>query len=235
MRDVTLPKDADIPDWRFGFAGTIAGETGRAPDSVHMLATPGMSRQLLATGARLHRQDLRIVAPVEEDALSREMGRIVARDATPESVLDHGFDPALGAREAMRGRGREIEPAAPREVSGAVARLREIARLGHHEPQVEPLRGLEGEVIAEVIGAAVLRHGAAPEGQDRLALESHVAALAEPLAWRRMLVQSPPGTVREADALAKDLAGTVPGDPSGRAPTAARILARGALTARAMV
>ncbi len=234
MRDVTLPKDADIPDWRFGFAGTIAGETGRAPDSVHMLATPGMSRQLLATGARLHRKDLRIVAPVEEGALRREMARIVARDATPESVLDHGFDPALGAREAMRGRSVEIEPAAPREVSGAVARLREIARLGHHEPQVEPLRGLEGEVVAEVIGAAVLRHGAAPGGRDRLALESHVAALAEPLAWRRMLAQSPPGTVREADALAKDLAGTVPGDPSGRAPTAARILARGALTARAM-
>ena len=234
MRDVTLPKDADVPEWRFGFAGTIAGETGRAADSVHMLASPGMSRQLLATGARLHRQDLRIVAPVEEEDLRRAMGRIVARDATPESVLDHGFDPALGARTAMRGRSVEIAPPAPRAVSGALARLREIARLGDPEPSGQPLRGLEGEVMAEVIGAAILRRGAAPEGRDRLALESHVEALADPARWRRMLRQSPSGTVREADALAKAVAGTVPGDDSGRAPTVARILARGALTAQAM-
>ena len=49
-----------------------------------------------------------------------------------------------------------------------------------------------------------------------------------------MLRQSPSGTVREADALARDVAGIVPGDDSGRPPTTARILARGALTARAM-
>ncbi|MXY16698.1 MAG: AAA family ATPase, partial [Acidobacteria bacterium] len=49
MRDVALPESAAIPGWRFGFAGTIAAETGRAVDSVHMLASPGMSRQLLAT------------------------------------------------------------------------------------------------------------------------------------------------------------------------------------------
>ena len=193
-----------------------------------------MSRQLLATGARLHRESLRIVAPVEEDALQGAMTRIVARDATPESVLDHGFDPALGAREAMRGRGREIERPAPKEVSGALAQLREIARLGDPDPRDAPLGGLEGEVMAEVIGAAVLRHGEAPDGRDRLALESHVEALADPASWRRILKQSPSGTVREADALAVQVAGTVPGDDSGRAPTPARILARGALTARAM-
>ena len=235
MRDAALPGGTEIPEWRFGFAGTIAGETGRVADSVHMLAAPGMSRQLLTTGARLHRKELRIVAPIAEDTLSRAMGRIVERDATPESVLDHGFDPALGAREAMRGRSIEIEapPAPSGGVSGALARLREIARLGDPVPQEEPLRGLEGEVMAEVIGAAVLRHGTAPEGRDRLALESHVTALADPREWRNMLKQAPSGTVREADALAVGIAGTVPGDPSGRAPTAARVLARGALTARA--
>ncbi|MDE0696293.1 MAG: AAA family ATPase [Boseongicola sp.] len=234
MRDVTLPKGADVPDWRLGFAGTIAGETGRPADSVHMLASPGMSRQLLATGARLHRQDLRIVIPAAEDDLRRTMSRIVARDATPESVLDHGFDPALGAREAMRGRAREIVPKPPRGISAAVARLREIARLGDAGLSDEPLRGLEGEVMAEIVGASILRHGEPPTGRDRLALEAHVAALADPREWRGMLRQSPSGTVREADALAADLAGTVPGDGSGRAPTAARILARGALTARAL-
>ena len=233
-RDVALPKGEAIPEWRFGFAGTIAGETGRAADSVHMLASPGMSRQLFATGARLHRESLRIVAPSAEGGLRRATGRIIARDATPESVLDHGFDPALGAREAMRGRSVEIEPPAPREVSGALARLREIARLGDPNPSDAPLRGLEGEVVAEVVGAAILRHGAAPEGHDRLALESHVEALADPAKWRKVLRQSPSGTVGEADALAVDVAGTVPGDDSGRAPTTARILARGALTARAM-
>ena len=236
MRDAALPGGTEIPDWRFGFAGTIAGETGRVTDSVHMLAAPGMSRQLLSTGARLHREDLRIVAPVAEDGLQRAMGRIVERDATPESVLDHGFDPALGAREAMHGRAVEIEapPAPSGGITGALARLREIARLGDPVPQAEPLRGLEGEVMAEVIGASVLRSGSAPEGRDRLALESHVTALADPRDWRRMLTHVPSGTVREADALAVEIAGTVPGDPSDRAPTAARVLARGALTARAL-
>jgi len=238
MRDVTLPEGTQIPEWRFGFAGTIAGEAGRGADSVHMLVTPGMNRQLLATGARLHRERLRMVATVGDDGLRRALHRIVARDATPESVLDHGFDPALGAREAMRGQSVEIAPESapirPGGVSAAVARLREIARLGDTAPAEAAPRGLEGEVMAEVIGASILRHGAAPEGRDRLALESHVAALADPRGWRRMLGQSPAGTVREADALALELAGTVPGDPSGRAPTAARILARGALTARAM-
>ena len=237
MRDAALPGGTEIPDWRFGFAGTIARQTGRVTDSVHMLAAPGMSRQLLATGARLHREDLRIVAPVAEDGLQRAMGRIVDRDATPESVLDHGFDPALGAREAMHGRAVEIEapPAPSGGITGALARLREIARLGDPVPQAEPLRGLEGEVMAEVIGASVLRSGSAPEGRDRLALESHVTALADPRDWRRMLTHVPSGTVREADALAVEIAGTVPGDPSDRrAPTAARVLARGALTARAL-
>ena len=234
MRDVRVPKGTEIPEWRFGFAGTIAGEAGRAADSVHVLATPGMSRQLLAAGARLHRESLRIVAPVEKAALQRAMARIVARDATPESVLDHGFDPALAAREAMRGRGVETGPRTPGQVSGALARLREVARLGDPDPSDAPLRGLEGEVMAEIIGAAILRHGAAPEGRDRLGLESHVDALSDPASWRRILKQSPSGTVREADALAVQVAGTVPGDDSGRAPTPARILARGALTARAM-
>ena len=234
VREAALPKGTEIPEWRFGFAGTIAGETGRVTESVHMLASPGMSRQLLSTGARLHGESLRIVAPVAENDLERAMGRIAARDATPESVLDHGFDVALGAREAMRGHSVEIEPPAPREVSGALARLREIARLGDPDPAEAPLRGLEGEVMAEVIGAAVLRHGAAPEGRDRLALESHVETLADPRGWRDILRQSPPGTVRDADEMAVRFAGTVPGDGSGRAPTTARILARGALTARAL-
>ncbi|MXW34993.1 MAG: AAA family ATPase, partial [Chloroflexi bacterium] len=233
-RDVTLQDDAELPDWRFGFAGTIAGETGRTADSVHLLASPGMSRQLFATGARQHRRDLRIVAPVAKEGLERAMNRIVTRDATPESVLDHGFDPALGAREAMRGRGREIEPEPPGQVSAAVARLREIARLDDRGPSDAPLRGLEGEVMAEVMGAAVLRHGTAPEGRDRLAIETHVEALADPGRWTNMLRQAPPGTVREADALARDVAGAVPGDDSDRAPTTARVLARGALTARSM-
>ena len=236
VRDVTLPKDAEIPQWRYAFAGTIAGETGRVTDSVHMLASPGMSRQLLATGARLHAKDLWIVAPVDGSGLERAMGRIVARDATPESVLDHGFDTSLAAREAMRGRSVEIEPEETRAggVSTALRRLREIARLGDPDPSEAPLRGLEGEVMAEVIGASVLRHGEAPEGRDRLALESHVEALADPRAWRSILRQAPAGTVREADALAVRTAGTVPGDETGRAPTTARILARGALTARAL-
>jgi len=159
-----------------------------------MLVTPGMNRQLLATGARLHRERLRMVATVGDDGLRRALHRIVARDATPESVLDHGFDPALGAREAMRGQSVEIAPESapirPGGVSAAVARLREIARLGDTAPAEAAPRGLEGEVMAEVIGASILRHGAAPEGPPNASPETRSSTAPSTAHLRMMLLKA---------------------------------------------
>ena len=92
-------------------------------------------------------------------------------------------------------------------------------------------RGLEGAVLAEVIGAAILHDGAAPEGEDRLAVERVVRDMSDPRAWRRVLRRVPSTLPGAADDLAAAVAGR---DGAGRLLTPARILARGALTAQAM-
>ena len=92
-------------------------------------------------------------------------------------------------------------------------------------------RGLEGAVLAEVIGAAILHEGAAPEGEERLAVERVVRDMSDPRAWRRVLRRVPSTLPGAADDLAAAVAGR---DGAARLLTPARILARGALTAQAM-
>ena len=92
-------------------------------------------------------------------------------------------------------------------------------------------RGLEGAVLAEVIGAAILHDGAAPEGEDRLAVERVVRDMSDARAWRRVLRRVPSTLPGAADDLAAAVAGR---DGAARLLTPARILARGALTAQAM-
>ena len=115
----------------------------------------------------------------------------------------------------------------------AVARLRDLAGLAGDPgaaARVLP-RGLEGAVLAEVIGAAILHDGAAPEGEDRLAVERVVRDMSDARAWRRVLKRVPSTLPGAADDLAAAVAGR---DGAGRLLTPARILARGALTAQAM-
>ena len=115
----------------------------------------------------------------------------------------------------------------------AVARLRDLAGLAGDPgaaARVLP-RGLEGAVLAEVIGAAILHDGAAPEGEDRLAVERVVRDMSDARAWRRVLRRVPSTLPGAADDLAAAVAGR---DGAGRLLTPARILARGALTAQAM-
>ena len=115
----------------------------------------------------------------------------------------------------------------------AVARLRDLAGLAGDPgaaARVLP-RGLEGAVLAEVIGAAILHDGAAPEGEDRLAVERVVRDMSDPRAWRRVLRRVPSTLPGAADDLAAAVAGR---DGAARLLTPARILARGALTAQAM-
>ena len=236
VRDVLYAPNSELPDWRFAFAGTIHGEMGRARDSVHLLAAPGLNRQVLAAGLNLHLLDLTVTVPCAAARLGEVMGRILRRTASAPSVIDYGFDASLGAREALRGEVYQEAPGAPGGGAGmarAVARLRDLAGLaGDPRPAAAVLpRGLEGEVLAEVIGAAILHDGAAPEGEDRLAVERVVRDISDPRAWRRVLKRVPSTLPGAADDLAATVAGR---DGAGRLLTPARILARGALTAQAM-
>ena len=234
VRDVLYAPNSELPDWRFAFAGTIHGEMGRARDSVHLLAAPGLNRQVLAAGLNLHLLDLTVTVPCAAARVGEVMGRILRRTASAPSVIDYGFDASLGAREALRG--QVYQEAAGTGAGGmarAVARLRDMAGLtsdAEAAARVLP-RGLEGAVLAEVIGAAILHDGAAPEGEDRLAVERVVRDMSDARAWRRVLRTVPSTLPGAADDLAAAVAGR---DGAARLLTPARILARGALTAQAM-
>ena len=225
VRDVLYAPNSELPDWRFAFAGTIHGEMGRARDSVHLLAAPGLN---------LHLLDLTVTVPCAAARLGEVMGRILRRTASAPRVIDYGFDASLGAREALRGQVYQEAVGGGRTgTARAVARLRDLAGLAGDPgaaARVLP-RGLEGAVLAEVIGAAILHDGAAPEGEDRLAVERVVRDMSDARAWRRVLKRVPSTLPGAADDLAAAVAGR---DGAGRLLTPARILARGALTAQAM-
>ena len=234
VRDVLYAPNSELPDWRFAFAGTIHGEMGRARDSVHLLAAPGLNRQVLAAGLNLHLLDLTVTVPCAAARVGEVMGRILRRTASAPSVIDYGFDTSLGAREALRGQVYQEAAGGGRTgMARAVARLRDLAGLAGDPgaaARVLP-RGLEGAVLAEVIGAAILHDGAAPEGEDRLAVERVVRDMSDARAWRRVLRRVPSTLPGAADDLAAAVAGR---DGAGRLLAPARILARGALTAQAM-
>ena len=232
VRDVLYAPNSELPDWRFAFAGTIHGEMGRARDSVHLLAAPGLNRQVLAAGLNLHLLDLTVTVPCAAARVGEVMGRILRRTASAPSVIDYGFDASLGAREALRGQVYQ-EAAGGTGMARAVARLRDLAGLAGDPPPAARVlpRGLEGAVLAEVIGAAILHDGAAPEGEDRLAVERVVRDMSDARAWRRVLRRVPSTLPGAADDLAAAVAGR---DGAARLLTPARILARGALTAQAM-
>ena len=234
VRDVLYAPNSELPDWRFAFAGTIHGEMGRAHDSVHLLAAPGLNRQVLAAGLNLHLLDLTVTVPCAAARLGEVMGRILRRTASAPSVIDYGFDASLGAREALRGQVYQEAAGGGRTgMARAVARLCDLAGLAGDPgaaARVLP-RGLEGAVLAEVIGAAILHDGAAPEGEDRLAVERVVRDMSDARAWRRVLGRVPSTLPGAADDLAAAVAGR---DGAARLLTPARILARGALTAQAM-
>ena len=225
VRDVLYAPNSELPDWRFAFAGTIHGEMGRARDSVHLLAAPGLN---------LHLLDLTVTVPCAAARVGEVMGRILRRTASAPSVIDYGFDASLGAREALRGQVYQEAAGTGRTgMARAVARLRDLAGLAGDPgaaARVLP-RGLEGAVLAEVIGAAILHDGAAPEGEDRLAVERIVRDMSDARAWRRVLRTVPSTLPGAADDLAAAVAGR---DGAARLLTPARILARGALTAQAM-
>ena len=130
VRDVLYAPNAELPDWRFAFAGTIHGEMGRAHNSVHILAGPGLNRQVLAAGLNLHLLDLTVTVPCAAARVGEVMGRILRRRCSAPSVIDYGFDASLGAREALRGQVyQEAAGGGHTGMARAVARLRDLAGL----------------------------------------------------------------------------------------------------------
>ena len=231
-REIVLPRGAEgeVPKWGFAFAGTIHGEGARVRESVHLLVASGMTRQVLAAGVAAHARDLKMVMPSAEARMKDLLTRIVRREGRAETVLDYGFDPAQGARAAVLGRSVEIAPEAG-GVSGAVERLAALAGLSR-DPGRDPLPGgVESEVLAEVIGAAILRDGAAPGGKDRLAVERYVGSLGDRKAWRALLRHLPASLPGAADQMARREVGV---DNRGRPLAVARYLARGGLAARTL-
>ena len=259
MRGVVFTAEAEMPEWHYAFANTIHGAMGRTHDSVHLLASRGMNRQVLASALNLHKEDLTkaseappyhegrqsrpeaseappylarqedltVTVPCAEKRLSKVMETILRRDASARSVVDYGFDPSLGAREALRG---HVHEEAADTTVRAVERLRVIAGLEARSERSAMPGGLGSEVLAEVIGALILHEGRAPRGEERLAVERVVTDMSDHRAWGRIRGQVPTGLPAEADTLAREHAGE---DGEGRLLTTARILARGALVARA--
>ena len=216
-----------VPDWRYGFANTVHGSLGRGHRSVHVLANPGMNRQVLGGAVSVYEEKLSIVVPSREGKAGEMLEGVLARDGAALSVFDYGFEPGLAARHAVLGQSKESEPVP----NAAFETLRRVAGIAEDQNRRALPRGLEGEVLAEVVGASVLRRGEAPQGQSRLAVEGYVRALSAPSEWRRLLRQVPQDLPRKADDLARESAGV---DGEGRLLTPARIMARGALVAEAM-
>ncbi len=138
-REVVWRPGDRVPEWRFSFAGTIHGELGRRPESVHLLASPGMNRQLLVSAMNLHGTDLNVVVPAAEGRKLEVLSRILRRDASARSALDYGFAPALAGREALRGYVTAVDHPAAGRVAAAVERLRSMAGLSSVEiPDAAP-------------------------------------------------------------------------------------------------
>ena len=113
VREVAFAADRRLPEWHFAFADTIHSSMGQAHGSVHLLASTGMNRQVLVAGLNLHLDHLSVTVPVDEERVESTLTSVLRRDASAVSVLDYGFDPSLGAREAQRVplREPELQPA----------------------------------------------------------------------------------------------------------------------------
>ena len=87
----------------FAFADTIHAARGRGTASVHMLASPGMNRRLLQTGAAMSESALNIVVPVPKDRVLPAVTAITRKDDSVQAALDYGVDATHQTRVAIRG------------------------------------------------------------------------------------------------------------------------------------
>ncbi len=225
-------EDADF-EYRMGFASTVHGEKGRGRASVHMLATPGMSKNIFYTGAALHKHSLNVVLPASNDTLKQAVQAIMQTPDTVSSVLDYGFDALAHAREAVKLDGSKelLEP--NKLVDGFDRVIDWVAdRLdgGADQPDL-PSRAvrLRALVVAELISArgdmGDGRHGFT--AADRSKVERNVDQLINRRAWDRLL-----GSFgREAST--DNVLDRFGEDASTQDRMVARILERGATAAKA--
>jgi len=215
-------KDDDF-EYRFEFASTVHGSKGRSIDSVHMLATPGMSRNLFKTGVGLHRHSLNVVLPTTENNVVGSMRAILQTDDTPRSVFDYGFDASQHARAVMGNEFGSVENEPSKLVDGFNRMVDWVADgldggAGREDSEM-PTRAvrLRVAVVAELI-AARGEHGFSTA--ERHKLEHCIDKLIHHRAWSRLL-----GIERETKSDA----------PIGSAQDrmVARILERGAQAAEA--
>ncbi|MCY4306339.1 MAG: AAA family ATPase [Aestuariivita sp.] len=239
-RTVVIPAAhyGTLPRWRFAFAGTIHGEGAMVRESVHLLASKGMTRQVFAAGIAAHQAWLKVIVPSSAPRMAEVLRRIHCRDGRAESVLDYGFDATLGVRAALHKIQGDRGVAHSSGLAAAVGRLG--AMVGFQRDVLSP--AVTRDVLAEVMGAMLAMEAESPgrfEGQDRVALEKYVHCFSQPRAWRQLLRHLPSHVPQAADERAMAVVGFrtewgVKG--SGEAPvmTIARYLSRGALTANAL-
>ncbi|WP_299085778.1 AAA family ATPase [uncultured Ruegeria sp.] len=234
--------------YRFAFANTVHGAKGRGFGSVHVLGSPGMTRQVLHTAMSLHQEELKVVLPVPDDMKLSAVRAIQRKDGQGRGVLDYGFDVSLAAREAQRGRAMEIDEAAIVDGAermalwvGVEAPTAESAadpvtdenRIGPVDvPAARPLPyGVGGEVAAELIGGQIIESGTAPAGDTREALNEMARHVVESDQWQALQRRLPPEAEARAEELAMERAGP---SSSGQSLPTALGLARGAVAAEAL-
>ncbi|WP_300074112.1 AAA family ATPase [uncultured Ruegeria sp.] len=232
--------------YRFAFANTVHGAKGRGFGSVHVLGSPGMTRQVLHTAMSLHQEELKVVLPVPEEMKLNAVRAIQRKDGLGRGALDYGFDVSLAAREAQRGRAMELDEAAIVEGVdrmalwvGVEASTPEVApaiaenRIGPVDiPTARALPyGVGGEVVAELIGGQIVESGAAPSGEVREALSQMARHVVEPENWQALQRRLPLEAEARAEQLALDRAGP---SSTGRSLPTALGLARGAVAAEAL-
>ncbi|MCY4306118.1 MAG: AAA family ATPase [Aestuariivita sp.] len=244
-REVVIParQHDTLPQWTFAFAGTIHGEGAQVRKSVHLLASPGMTRQVFAAGIAAHQEQLKVIVPSSDQRMEEVLQRIHRRNGRAESVLDYGFDVTQGARAAVQalqqGRGRDAQ-VGDRTAGWAAAFGRLGAIVGFRRTVTEPSppSHVTQQVLAEVMGAVSAwetDHNCRVTAQDRIALEHYVRRVSQPRAWRKLLRQVPSRLSRAADDHARSVVGSSAGQGGNSETQAiARYLARGASAAQAL-
>ena len=184
--------------YRFAFAGTIAGAKGRGVDSVHMLASPGLTRRLLHTGASLCQSALNIVVPVSKDQVIPAVTAIARREDTPRSALDYGFEASAHAREVIRANRTGDKPAPTALMDGLDRTLGWMADsldggvrgVREQAPATRRLDRLRQGVVAELMAAGKSEARQSFTLEDRHMLETRIDSLVLPRGgWKRFLGQ----------------------------------------------
>ncbi|WP_419738588.1 AAA family ATPase [Ruegeria sp.] len=232
----------DDPEFRysFAFADTIHGARGRGTASVHMLASPGMTRRLLHTGAALSGARLNIVVPVAKPRMLSAIAAITRKDDSVEAALDYGVDATEQARAALRAGGRDGDQGADRPAPGAlmdgldralawVADSLDGGVQGVREPApaTRRLESLRGAVMNELAGAHREHTGKPLTLEAQQAMAARIERLVLGRNWRRFVGQG--WAVRAFEAESER--GHIPG-VARRDQRVDRVLRRGIAVAR---